>query len=164
MEVKKKMVLAEIPYCLKNESSYKQFIKRFDKFTNDTFDAQIKWLTKKIEDKSLHQACKTYKGISSCGESYIGGTIRNVEVRWEEHNNPMKKSNPSKHLKDNLDHVFNWPVLANAPENMFQQKVLEAYYIVLEKPNLNQQLKPSRLNLFRKKLTSLYYCVNILTP
>ena len=132
------MVLVEIPYCLKNESSSKQFIKKFDKVTNDTFDLQIKWLTKKVKtlfrvkDKSLHQACKIYK--SSCGGSYIGETIRNVEVRWDERNNPMKKSNPSKHIKDNLDHVFNWLVLANVPENMFQQKFLESCYIVLEQP------------------------------
>ena len=37
-EAKKKIVLVEIPYCLKNESSPEQFIKKFDKFTNDTFD------------------------------------------------------------------------------------------------------------------------------
>ena len=124
-EVKKKIVLVEMPYCLKYESSSKQFIKRFDKFTNDTFDVRIKWLTKKVKtlfsfkDKSVHQACKIYKGIFSCGEGYIGETIRNVEVRWEKHNNPMKKSNPSNHIKDNPDHAFNWSALASASGNMF---------------------------------------------
>ena len=49
-------------------------------------------------------------------------------------------------------------------KNMFQQKVLEAYYIVLEKSPLNDQLEPDRLNLFRNGLTRLYYSVNILTP
>ena len=143
-EVKKKIVLVEVPYCLKNESSSKQFIKKFDKFTNDTFNVRIKWLAKKIKtlfkakDKSLHQACKIYKGVCSCGEIYIGKTIRNIEVRWDEHNNPMKKSNPSKYIKDNLDHVFNWLVLANAPKNMLQRKALEAYYIVLEKSTLTR--------------------------
>ena len=40
----------------------KNFIKKFDKFINDTFDVQIKWLTMsvktlfKVKDKSLHQA------------------------------------------------------------------------------------------------------------
>ena len=57
-------------------------------------------------------------------------------------------SNPSEHIKDNFDHFFCWSVLANAPKNMFQQKVLEAYYPVLEKPTLNEQFKASRLNLF----------------
>ena len=153
-EIKKKITLVEIPYCLMNESSSKQFIKKFDQFTNDTFHVQIKWLTKKIKtlfkvkDKSLHQACKIHKGVCSCGESYIGKTIRNVEVRWDEHNNPMNKSNLLKHIKDNLDHVFNWSVLANVPKNMFQQNVLETYYIVLEKPTLNEQVEPESLNLF----------------
>ena len=95
-EVKKKIVLVEIPYYLKNEDSSKQFIKKFDKFTNDMFDVRIRRLTRKVKtlfkvkDKSLHQACKIYKGVCSCSESYIGETIRNVEVHWDEHNNPMK--------------------------------------------------------------------------
>ena len=50
----------------------------------------------------------------------------------------MNKSNPSKHTKDNLDHVFNWSMFANAPKNMFEGKVLEAFYIVLGKPTLNE--------------------------
>ena len=58
-----------IPYCLKNESSSKQFIKKFDILTNDTFAAPIKWLTKKVKtlfrvkDKCLHQACRPVKFI-----------------------------------------------------------------------------------------------------
>ena len=60
----------------------------------------------------------------------------------------MKKSNPSKYSKGNFDPVFNWSVLTNAPKNMFQQKILEAYYIVLKKPTLNEQLESDRLNLF----------------
>ena len=89
----------------------------------------MKWLTKKVKtrfrvkDESLHQACKIYKGVCSCGESYIGETIRNVEVRQDEDNNPIKKSDPLKHIKDNLDHVLNWSVLANAPKNMFQRNI-----------------------------------------
>ena len=57
--------------------------------------------------------------VCSCGESYIGETIKNVEVHWDEHDNPMNKSNSLKPIKDNLDHVLNWSVLANAPKNMF---------------------------------------------
>ena len=125
-EEKKKVVLVEIPFCLKNEISSMHFIKKFDKFTNNTFDVRIKWLMQKIKnlfrvkDKSLLQACKIYKGICSCGKSYIGETARNVEVRWGEHNNPTKVLNPSKHIKDNVDHVFHWLVIARAPTNTFQ--------------------------------------------
>ena len=118
---------------------------------------RIKWLTKKVTCLKLkiNLCIKPVKfiSVSSCGESYIGETIRNVEVRWDEHDNLMNKSNPSKHIKDHLYHVFNWSVLANAPKNMFQRKVLEAYYIVLEKPTLNKQLEPDRLNLLRNGVT-----------
>ena len=34
----------------------------------------------------------------------------------------MKESNQSKRIKNNVNHVFNWSVLDNAPKNMFQQK------------------------------------------
>ena len=137
-EVKKKIVLLEISYYLKNGSSSKQLIKKFDKFTNDTFDVRIKWLTKKVKtlfrlkDKFQQQACKIYEVVCSCDESYISETIRNAKVCWDEHNNPIKKSNPSKHTKIILimfligqcwlilqRTCFNWSVLANAPKNMF---------------------------------------------
>ena len=81
-KVKKKRVLKEIRYCLKNESSSKQLIKKFDKFSNDTFDMCIKWLTKKakILFRVKDQVCKIYKDVFSCGAIYNGETIRNVEV------------------------------------------------------------------------------------
>ena len=53
----------------------------------------------------------------------------------------MKKSNTSKQVKD----------LASAgycSKDMLQRKVLEEYYIDLEKPTLNEQLEHDRLNLF----------------
>ena len=46
-EEKKNVVLVAIPICLKNEISSKHFIKKFAKFTNNTFDVRIKWLTRK---------------------------------------------------------------------------------------------------------------------
>ena len=32
-----------------------------------------------------------YQGICSCGESYIGETIRKVEKQWSEHNSDDNK-------------------------------------------------------------------------
>ena len=54
-------------------------------------------------------------------------------------------------------------MLGNAPKNMLQQKVLEAYYNVLEKPSHYEQLEPDRLNLFWNSVAWLYYSVTILT-
>ena len=31
-----------------------------------------------------------------------------------EHNTPSDKSNPVKHLRDNIDHSFTWEVICNA--------------------------------------------------
>ena len=85
--VKPPVISIEIPYCDKNEVASKQFIKKFNKFTNDKYDIRIKWLTKKmktlfkLKDPCIHPACKIYTGICICGETHIGGTIRNVEAR-----------------------------------------------------------------------------------
>ena len=99
---------------MKKKNSSKQFIKKLNKFTNNTFDVRIKWLTKnvktlfKVKDKSLHGAYKIYKGVCACGESDIGETTRNDEVHWDQHDNPLNKSNSPKHIQDNLDQVLNW--------------------------------------------------------
>ena len=86
---------------------------------------RVKWLTKKVKtlfrvkEKTLHPACKVYEDVvCSCGESYISETVRNVELRLK--NNSIKNTNPLKHIKDIVDHVFNWSVLNNARKNMFQ--------------------------------------------
>ena len=60
------------------------------------------------KDKSLHTACKIYEGISICGEKYIEKAKRNVAIRWMEHNTPSDKSNPAKHLRDSIDHSFQY--------------------------------------------------------
>ena len=72
---------------------------------------------------------KIYKGFCSCGESYTGEIVTNVKVHLDEHNNPTKVSNPSKHINDNVDHTFHWSVLAKGPRNTIQQKVLQAYIV-----------------------------------
>ena len=97
-EIPKPVILIEIPFCVKNEIASKQFIKKFNRFTNHKFDIRIKWLTRKIrtlvhlKDKLLHPACKTYEGICICGGKYIGETKRNAEIRWMEHNTSSNKS------------------------------------------------------------------------
>ena len=79
----------------------------------------------------------------------FGETITNVEVPWDKQSNSMGKANLFKDIKDNLDHVFNWSVLTNAPENIIQLKVVGVYYILLEKLTLNEQLEPAGLHLFQ---------------
>ena len=78
----------------------------FHRFTKVYFEGAIKRKTRQVKtlfplkDKSLHPSCVIYKGTCSCGETYIGETIRNASIRWEEHNDPINKSEPAKHLKN----------------------------------------------------------------
>ena len=90
-----------------------------------------------MKDKCVHPAGKIYHGVCSCGETYIGETIKNVETKWNEHNMLSKKSNRSKNLNSNITHHFSWSVICNAPVKKLTCKILEAYFIALLKPTLN---------------------------
>ena len=106
-----------------------------------------------LEDKSDYKSCVIYKGDCSCGSHYTGETKRNAEVRWNEHDNPTKSSEPSKHLRSNINHCFAWPVILNAPKNAKTRKNLEASYIALCIPDLNEQKVFEILVLFRNDVT-----------
>ena len=53
----------------------------------------------------------------------------NAGVRWTEHNNSTKCSEPSKHHPNNIEHCFTWTIISNAPKNPKARKNLEASYI-----------------------------------
>ena len=88
-DVRLPVILIEVLYCDKNEVASKQFIKTFNKFTNDKYDIRIKWLTRKsktlfkLKDPCIHPACNVYKGVCIRGETYIRETIRNVAHKME---------------------------------------------------------------------------------
>ena len=119
----------------------------------------ITWETRNIrslsplKDKGDYKSCVIYKGDCSCWPRYIGETKHNAEVTWIEHNNPTKNSEPSKHLLSNTNHYFTWALISNAPTNAKTRKKLEASYIALWKPNLNEQKDFERLVLFRNGVT-----------
>ena len=72
-------------------------------------------------------------------------TIRNIAVCWDQHNNQITKLNPSKHIEDDLDKVFNWSVLANTSKNMYvSKKNPKGVFTDLEKHTLNEQLEPDK--------------------
>ena len=114
-----------------------------------------------LKDKDLHHACKIYKGICSCESTYVGETKRNVEVRYSEHNHPSGKSEPSKHLDQNINHVFTWSVICSAPKSDRTQKNLEVSYIALMRPNLNEQCDSNVLTLFRNGITWFNFSIII---
>ena len=156
---KKPFLLLKIPYREQNEIASKRFLKKFHQFTGDKYDIAVKWLTKKVKslfplkDRNLHPSCKIYKGACSCGEIYIGETIRNVEERWSEHNSAGNKSEPAKHLPDSEEHSFLWVILLSAPKNGRTRKNLEVLFIAKLKPSLNRQEDSNMLTLFRNNVT-----------
>ena len=106
-----------------------------------------------LKDKSDYKSCVIYKGDCSCGSRYIGETKGNTEVRWNEHNNPTKCSEPSKLLQSNSNHYFAWAVISNTPKNVKNWKNLEVSDIALWKTDHNEQKGFERLVLFGNGVT-----------
>ena len=115
-------------------------------FFHHKFDIAVKWSTKKIrslfrlKDKNLPPACKSYEDTCSCLANYIRETKRNVETRWNEHENSNKDSEPAKHLRDYPDYKFDWKILLTAPANLKLRKILESSVIALMGFNINKKL------------------------
>ena len=60
-----------------------------------------------------------YRGICSCGADCIGKTIRNSEIRWNEHiTGKDKNSDYVQPLKDHFDHELRWFVLSCASKTV----------------------------------------------
>ena len=120
---------------IKTEHFSKKFCEKLESYANGEVKFNIIWSTRKIKslfkikDKVKHLSCVVYHGICSCGNNYVGETIRNVVTKIDEHEQPNSKSEPSKHLKNNPGHQFNWMILSRAASHRLKRKILEAYFI-----------------------------------
>ena len=127
------MLFSQLPFCEANKKISKSFSNKFYNFINEKFKLVIRCKTQNLKslfplkDKDLHPVCKVYKGICSCESTCVGETERNVEVRYLEHNHPSRKSKPSKHLHQNINHVFTWSVICSAPKSDRTRKILKRF-------------------------------------
>ena len=48
-DIVKPVIITEVPFCIKNEVSSKQFLQKFHNFTGNKFDLRIKWITRKTK-------------------------------------------------------------------------------------------------------------------
>ena len=133
------------------------------KNSHNKFTFLILWKTRKLrsllqlKDKvdSKHCCNVVYEGTCSCGTNYISITIRNTSLRFDEHHNPKKNSEPAKHIKRNEGHVFTWKIVCKTPKHKSKGRILEAFLIKLKNPSLNNQLDSFQLKLFQNAITSL---------
>ena len=139
-----KLVVIRLPFAPRNEKFSKHFISKLQTFTNGKVRFNIIWNTHKIQslfnnkDKVQHLSCVIYKGVYSCGADYIGETICNVKIRWNEHGSGIDKNSECfKYLQEHLSHGFQWLVLSIAPRNTFKQKILETHFVNIIVPSLN---------------------------
>ena len=90
-----------------------------------------------------HYSCVIYRRDCSCDQKYIGETVRNAKIRWNE---------PAKHLKENPTHKFTWTIVSKAPKNFRKCRVLEAYIIKTICP-IKDQLDNDLLTIFRSGIS-----------
>ena len=118
----KKTFTIHLPFSPSNESFAKTFIKKLNYFTIEKCKFNVVWNTKKIQslfplkNKVHHCSCVIYRGDCSCNQNYIGETVRNAKIRWNEHEDKNSKSEPAKHLKENPTHKLTWTIISKAPE------------------------------------------------
>ena len=152
-DVPKKVVLVDIPYCPKNEEFSKRFMKKFDVFTDNKYDICIKWITKKVKQlfklksRNPHPSCVIFESVCSYQESYIGETVRNIEIGWQGHEDTQRDSEPAKHLKNNPTHSFTWKVLVSVSSVRCIRQNTEASIIALKQPSLNERDESKKLLL-----------------
>ena len=102
-----------------------------------------------LKDKITHPSHVVYQGKCTCGQTCIGETACNLEVRVNEHSDVNKQSEPAKHISKHPNHKFTWEVLTTA-HLWLKRGIKEAFYIAHSRPELNKQVQALDLSLFPK--------------
>ena len=95
----RKLIILRLPFSVSNEKFTKSLIKKLVIFTNDKCKFNIVWNTGnirslfQIKDKVKHYSCLVYEGNCSCGENYVGESVRNVVLRWADNEDQIRNQN-----------------------------------------------------------------------
>ena len=92
----------------------------------------------KPKNKNPHRLCVIYEGTCAWNRTCISDTKRHARIKWDEHEDPRKESEPAKHLRSHPGHSFSWKVLLSAPANNHVRKIMKASIIALSRPTLNE--------------------------
>ena len=74
---------------------------------------------------------------------------KTLNPNCNEHNNPTEKTEPARYLSNNIGRLFAWEISMPAPKDKRTRKNLEVFFIAVQKPSLNEQVKSNVLHLFR---------------
>ena len=107
----------------------------------------------KIWTRITPNADSFYAVLCFCQESYIGETVRKVEIRWREHEDTQKQTEPAKHLKNNSTRLFTGKVLLPALSIKRIRPNMESSIIALKGPSFNEQVVSKKFSLFRNGVT-----------
>ena len=155
----RKTVAINLSFSSKTEHFSKKFYEKLEFCTNGKVKVNMICATRKIKslfkikDNVKHLGCVIYQGICSCGHNYISETIRNTATRIDEYEQPNSKLEPSKHLKNNPGHKFDWMIVSRAPSHPLKLKTIEAYFSKQLNPSLNDQRDREISILFRHGVT-----------
>ena len=146
----------KLPYCSSNEGDVKRFIDKIKSFTNGKLKFIVLWSTRNIKslfplkDRVKHLSCVIFERKCSCGRRYIGETIRNSDIRWNEHVNHPQQVNQN--LPNTLL-ITNHVCLLGKSLHFRKRKILEVFFVTKLKPDLNDQIEQHALLLFRHAVT-----------
>ena len=105
----------------------------------------------KVKSINPHTFCVMCRVKWSYREEYVEENERNVEKRWSVHNNPTEKTELARHFFSSISHLFAWENLMFLSKNKRTCKNLKGFFIAVQKPLLNEQVKSNLLHLFSKQ-------------
>ena len=94
-----------LPFSPSNESFVKTFISKLNYFTNEKCKFDVVWNTRKVhslfplKDK-VATIVVIYWGDCSCDQNYVGETVCNAKIRWNEHEDKNSLSDTAKLLSN----------------------------------------------------------------
>lgn len=93
--------------------------KKLRYFTNRKSFISIKWIIKITKFISLKrsifiQPVRSFMGSFPCSKNYNSESKRSMTTRWGEIKNKTHNSEPSKHLNNDIKHIYNWKYLGKS--------------------------------------------------
>ena len=145
-EIPKKTIMFEFPYCPEKRSRQNGSFQNFTNLRKTSFKQLLNGSQRKSRTYSHLKIRIHILPVKFTRENVFAGKLTSVKQSATLKQDGMstktskKTSEPSKHLSENPEHMFEWKCLLNASSNSRQRKNLEASFIAVLGPSLNNQL------------------------